>query len=45
MDDDVTRCARCGDEPAGPGGILGARCEAEIMAMTTEDWYGAAEPA
>ena len=33
-------CSRCGDEPAGEGGILGARCLAELDTRTIAEQYG-----
>jgi hypothetical protein len=45
MSGDPKPCVRCNDEPAGEGGILGARCLAELGARTIAEQYGDAPAA
>lgn len=40
MTDAPKPCSRCHDEPSGQGGILGARCLAELQNRTLDDMYG-----
>jgi hypothetical protein len=39
VSDDPKLCARCDDEPVGPGQILCLRCAADLESRGVEFWY------
>ncbi|WP_255443906.1 hypothetical protein [Amycolatopsis sp. CFH S0078] len=37
-DTETPKCFKCGHEPVGPGGILGADCKAKIEDQVAHPW-------